>query len=56
MDSGWIARTFPGLGNPMTDIDIDDFNGYLGKIGTIHRMESGEMTDREIVDMEADLG
>lgn len=55
MDSGWIARVFPGLGNPMTDIDISDFNGYLGKIGDILKMESGEMTDRDIVEMEAGL-
>ena len=55
MDAGWIARVFPGLGNPMTDIDITDFNGYLGKIGPILKMESGEMTDREIVEMEADI-
>ena len=55
MDSAWIVRVFPGLGNPMTDIDITDFNGYLGKIGVILKMEAGEMTDRDIVEMESDI-
>lgn len=55
MDAGWIAHVFPGLGNPMTDIDIGDFNGYLSKIGPILKMESGDMTDRDIVEMEAGI-
>ena len=55
MDSGWIAHVFPGVGNPMTDLDIDDFNGYREKIVPILKTEAGEMTDRDIVEMEADI-
>ena len=43
---------FPGLGNPMTDIDIDDFNGYLSKIAPILKIKSGAMTDRDLIEMD----
>ena len=55
MESGCIAHVMPGLGNPMTDIDIADFNGYRDKIGDILKKMSGAMTNRDIVEMEAGI-
>ena len=52
MEAGCIAHVMPGLGNPMTDLDIDDFNGYRDKLGDILKSMSGEMTDRDIVEMD----
>ncbi len=43
----------PGLGNPLTDIDVGDFNKYLGEAAIIAKAASGTMTDRDLVELES---
>ena len=31
-----IAHYMPGLGNPMTDLDVIDFNRYCGKLQAVY--------------------
>ena len=45
----------PGLGNPMRDIDIADFNEYCRRIGIIQKMTAGGLTDLDIVEIESGI-
>ena len=46
----------PGLGDPMRDIDIDDFCRYAEQVGFIQKLASQSLTDRDLVEMEAGIG
>ena len=43
----------PGFGNPLTDIDIGDFNNYLSRAGFVAKIAAGTLSDRDIVQQEA---
>ena len=55
MDAALIARFLPGLGDPMK-LNIVQFNGYLERLPAIMKISRGNMTTREIIDMEAGIG
>ncbi len=49
-----IARCLPGLGDPMR-LNIVLFNGYLERLPTVVKLDRGEMTDREMIEMESGI-
>lgn len=47
-----LAAAMPGLGNPMTDIDVKDFNQYMERVGAVVMVTSGKATDHDLVKLE----
>ena len=45
----------PGLGNPLEDLDIDDFNEFLARVSFVSKANRGELTDRDILNYESGL-
>lgn len=37
----------PGLGNPLTELDVIDFNRYCERVGAVAKMATGKMSARD---------